>query len=136
MSTGKSDEPKTCIFHFHSSCPTARLVSCVHGAVPQSLPCSVSLFCTTNIIGRPDVPSCSQLHVMAEVMGWAEALGCLTAQHLCPVLPSTAPVCVRPWRNLTPCVTCLEISRNRAVSTVINKLVLTSYKEYLTAGGE
>lgn len=66
------------------------------------------LFCvpapSTEVIGEADVPPCSQLHVTAEVMGWAEAgaSGCLTAQHLCPVLPCTAPACVRPCRNLTP----------------------------------
>lgn len=35
------------------------------------------------------------------------APGCLTAQHLCPVL-CPAPACVTPWRNATLCVTCSD----------------------------
>lgn len=86
----------------------------------------MSLLITTNIIGKPDVPSYSQLHVMAEVMGWAEAvaLGCLTALScLCQTLEKP-----------DPCVTCLEFSRNRAVYAAINKLVLASYEKYIMVG--
>lgn len=95
----------------------------------------VSSLHMTNITGKPDVPSCSQLHVILEVMDWDRrvALGCLTAQHRCLFLPSTASAYVRHWRNLTTYTTCSEFSRNGLVCTVINKLVLTTYKKYFVA---